>query len=744
MSESTLATRLAWTLVHFLWQGGLLGLVAWIVLTLLRRKQPEVRYAAACLFLSGCLALPGLTLLVQGVSAGPVSPAVAATATFRLLMGFRSLVVQWLPLLLVLWGLGSLGLGVRALGSWLWLRRLGRQALEVIDVQSCEMVDQLRQSLGIRAEVRLLESAKVRGPFVHGLLNPAILVPLGFIASMDPVALRAVLAHELAHIRRFDVLVIGLQTLIETLLYYHPVTWWLSHRVSAEREHCCDAFAVQACGDPVLFARTLSRLDALRESASPALAGGDLMERIMRILKRDPGPVSLPSPAFSFLLAISASALLASQPVVREAIAQVVVGTTGQRVGMEFRGLTAGIANAPTCETERPVAAVSNPESGILEPVAAKVLIPSTGLDTFQPLPYPLSSPIQATTSAVTPRKVSISALGLPFQKLFDVPIDRWDGNEEELNAPQLPGGSNTLATLFGRSDESGPYAFTHWPIPSQYRRRLVRVSLPASTLTTITVHGTSNTKQDEFFVLNAYRLQTLIGASYHLPQPTQGPRLLLRNASGIPQSVVILVTGPAKTPYHLRRAVTPLVDSAQKIVPEVPVERMPPQSWTGPTEVGRKQAQGLNRLWQGQQPTFKRSGEQTSLVWQSSLEILGVEELSELRCMEVKLEAGETARFRVTEGRWVHLEALVWPGESAAPWIQAVEEANATLQPSGQLDREYLPNGQFGLQMFMMVPTTSTKDLLLRNPTDQQHSCVLVTYRPKGAQGNYRIERGH
>jgi beta-lactamase regulating signal transducer with metallopeptidase domain len=95
--------------------------------------------------------------------------------------------------------------------------------------------------------VRLLESALVRVPTVIGWLRPAILLPLGFATGLTTDQVAAVLAHELAHIRRHDYLINLLQVLVETLFFYHPAVWYISRRIRAERENCCDDMALGAC-----------------------------------------------------------------------------------------------------------------------------------------------------------------------------------------------------------------------------------------------------------------------------------------------------------------------------------------------------------------------------------------------------------------------------------------------------------------------------------------------------------------
>lgn len=128
-----------------------------------------------------------------------------------------------------------------------------------------------------------------RRPSVVGWLRPVILLPMSAVTGLAPDQLGAVLAHELAHIRRHDYLVNLLQMAAEALLFYHPAVWWVSGRIRVEREFCCDDLAVSVCQNAVTYARALSTLEKLRP-AIPAIAmgstGGPLLARIQRILGR--------------------------------------------------------------------------------------------------------------------------------------------------------------------------------------------------------------------------------------------------------------------------------------------------------------------------------------------------------------------------------------------------------------------------------------------------------------------------
>ena len=94
-----------------------------------------------------------------------------------------------------------------------------------------------------------------------------ILLPPATLLGVPPEQLQALLAHELAHVRRHDYLVNVLQMLAETLLFHHPAVWWASRRIRIERELCCDDIAVEACGDPIVYAHALSSVARARSQS---------------------------------------------------------------------------------------------------------------------------------------------------------------------------------------------------------------------------------------------------------------------------------------------------------------------------------------------------------------------------------------------------------------------------------------------------------------------------------------------
>jgi hypothetical protein len=105
-----------------------------------------------------------------------------------------------------------------------------------------------RAALGIRRRVRLLRTPAQSGvgtPLTWGTLRPTVLVPAE-AASWPPEHRRAVLLHELAHVRRLDCLLALLGDAACALWWCHPGVWWAAHRLRLERERACDARVLRA------------------------------------------------------------------------------------------------------------------------------------------------------------------------------------------------------------------------------------------------------------------------------------------------------------------------------------------------------------------------------------------------------------------------------------------------------------------------------------------------------------------
>ena len=167
------------------------------------------------------------------------------------------------------------------------MRRLQVRALAAEASRWQTAAGQMGSKLGLRTAVHVVESALVDVPAAVGWLRPVILLPIAALANLTTFQIEAILAHELIHIRRHDYLVNLAQTIAETLLFFHPGVWWVSHQIRVEREHCCDDVAVEMCGDPVDYAAALAELEAWRSRGTTlalAATNGPLTNRVRRVL----------------------------------------------------------------------------------------------------------------------------------------------------------------------------------------------------------------------------------------------------------------------------------------------------------------------------------------------------------------------------------------------------------------------------------------------------------------------------
>ena len=311
-----------WTLLHFVWQGAAIAFVAALGLGFLRGSTSRVRYALASAAMVTMLIAPLATAarlsasvaadaslsrpapsLAPGLptrstmstlstlSSGPAGSQRMARFVLQVPAARPAVLGAVLPVIVMLWIAGVVVLQLRLLGGWWHVRALHRVALTAPPSGWQTRVTSLATRLGVRQLVLVVEARAVDIPSVIGWWRPVILLPLGALAGLSPAQANAILVHELAHIRRHDYLVNGLQHVAEMLLFYHPAVWWISRRVRVEREHCCDAIVVQMCGDPVGYAAALVELEAGR-SARPALAvaasDGPLVQRIRMMLSPRP------------------------------------------------------------------------------------------------------------------------------------------------------------------------------------------------------------------------------------------------------------------------------------------------------------------------------------------------------------------------------------------------------------------------------------------------------------------------
>ncbi len=301
---------LGWTLLHFCWQGALIAVLYAAADRMTMRLGVRVRYAVALLALVLMPIAATVTFVEQErlvvhvprgghevvasqlgvlhaglVKSLPMAAPVVESGEVWIAGNARHL----LPWIDGVWLGGVLLLALRAAGGWFELQRIRRRAGMVIPAEVAVSFARVQERLRMGRRVVLRVSDEVISPMAMGVWRAAVILPVSALMQLEPAQLEAVLAHELAHIRRWDYLYNLLQTIVECLLFFHPAVWWVSRCTRDLREACCDEVAARSCEDPVIYAEALLQLEEQRTrhlQLAMAAKGhnGSLLIRVRQIL----------------------------------------------------------------------------------------------------------------------------------------------------------------------------------------------------------------------------------------------------------------------------------------------------------------------------------------------------------------------------------------------------------------------------------------------------------------------------
>jgi len=301
---------IGWALIHFVWQGTVIGVITLMLLTSLRRAGAQTRYAVIIGATILCLLAP-LFSISQGLSNGATLSGSQAADTTPAPLALRDLPIHanasalsvndFLPWLTGLWLVGLCVMTLRFIVGLRWLDQLRTQSqpLALIEKQlTADVITVLssrfnhlavQNRLQRRVSLRIISESQqpLHSPITLGWLKPMVIFPLGLLTRLDSEQIEALLAHELAHIRRHDFLVNQLQRLVEILLFFHPVVWWLSRCASNERELIADELAASVTRNRTQLAAALVELSRWQTEcerwALPA-KGGQLFTRIQHLV----------------------------------------------------------------------------------------------------------------------------------------------------------------------------------------------------------------------------------------------------------------------------------------------------------------------------------------------------------------------------------------------------------------------------------------------------------------------------
>jgi len=281
-----------WTapLVNHLWQSTAVVVVAWLLSAALRKNHARVRYwvwfAASVKFL-----LPFSLLIAAGewmrslVPVPAAQPAVASvmeqmTQPFGQAQFFdvASAPVAthhasyWPAVLVAVWLCGALFFAIRFGLAWVKMNAVKRRA----------------RPLALTANVPVLSSHEPIEPGIFGIFRPVLLLPEGIPERLSAEQMRAIVAHEMCHVRRRDNLTFAIHMVVETLFWFHPMVWWIGSRLIEERERACDHAVMQVGSEAQVYAEGILNVCKFYVESPIAcvsgVTGSELKQRIVRIM----------------------------------------------------------------------------------------------------------------------------------------------------------------------------------------------------------------------------------------------------------------------------------------------------------------------------------------------------------------------------------------------------------------------------------------------------------------------------
>lgn len=309
--SNEITSALGWTLVHIIWQGFAIALILGVVLRLLGNSSSQIRYLISIMSLVMILGLSiynftasykrEIKVEKQTLTSNPDTETtiINQDALLQVLepnsFFWQSVINRfkridtYFPILVNIWLAGVCIFMLKFMVGLLYIQRIKSRSASIIKQDWIDRFRKIERKLSVRKRIRYLESTIVKVPAVLGYLKPVILIPAGMLTGIPENQIEAIVAHELAHIRRNDFLVNILQSFIEMIFFFHPAVWYISSQIRTERENCCDDIAITLCDGSLTYAKALVSIQELYPGkiySAVAFSGQKrkLLNRIKRVI----------------------------------------------------------------------------------------------------------------------------------------------------------------------------------------------------------------------------------------------------------------------------------------------------------------------------------------------------------------------------------------------------------------------------------------------------------------------------
>lgn len=309
MLSDQIKQAICWTLIHSLWQGLLLAVIAGAVIMASRKSGPVIRYHILSLIFFLFITASCTTFIIQyqKASSGDYSSntqfrednSVAATiggypknvnaASNAFSEIFTNYFNEHASFVVIIWLIIITAQCIRLVANASYVQRIKHYKTHAPAQYWGERMLFLANKLGIKKTIRLLQSEIVKSPVVTGFFKPVILFPFGIMSQLPANQVEAVLLHELAHIVRKDYFVNMLQHVAEIFFFFNPGLLWVSSLIRDERENCCDDMAISETKRKQDFVRALVSFQEYNLSGSKLVLAfpgkkNHLLNRAKRIL----------------------------------------------------------------------------------------------------------------------------------------------------------------------------------------------------------------------------------------------------------------------------------------------------------------------------------------------------------------------------------------------------------------------------------------------------------------------------
>lgn len=300
---------ICWTLIHSLWIGLAIALLAGLTISVTRKSSAALRYNLLCgilvLFTASVWVAFFIEMQAPAMEQEPfrvgqiintpgnhlmIIPA-ATAPHLSLFTRLVWLLNQYANVIFLAWLLLFVLKSLKMAGGLLYIQRIRNYKVHEVSEEFKHKIEVFAGQIGIRQAVRLAQSELVKVPVAVGWLKPVILLPMGILLQLSPEQLESILWHELAHIRRRDYLVNILQGLVETVFFFNPGLLWLSSLIRAEREACCDDIVLSRMNRKANYLEALLAFGNEDNNRMPLAmsigSGSQLRDRLKRMINKE-------------------------------------------------------------------------------------------------------------------------------------------------------------------------------------------------------------------------------------------------------------------------------------------------------------------------------------------------------------------------------------------------------------------------------------------------------------------------